>query len=254
MSVSAKAIRKMVAMGLDAAQIADLCEAIEEGFAKPVELSPAELLTPRQAQNVRAYARRQALKSAESALKNAEKTLNSAPAENAENLLKPAESQRFSAPLARREDNPSISVDPCRIDDEENASAWDRARLDGLASRLREEAGEALNAAAPDLLNLSPIVKLLKGGDGPRCELEADVIPALRVVAAKARKGSIRTWAYFRQAILTSRDERLAGAPAVVVVDFTARAQGPPAGSYAAVEAQQAAMRADVRRQLLEGS
>lgn len=241
MSLPTEALRIMAEYGLSVDQIIRLSAAIEGSI-------PVAAETPRQARNARYYQSKRLNKTSEtSEIKT--------PPGNGIKTIKTSETSETSeikTPLARVEDNLSKIVDTCRTDAEEDASAWDRARLDGLTRRLREEAGEALEATSPNLLNVSPIVRLLRGGEGPRCELEADVIPAIRVISAKARRGSIRSWDYFRQASLENRDARLSGAPAGIVVDFAARAQGPSPGSYAAEEAEQSRIRAEVRKRLLE--
>jgi hypothetical protein len=43
-------------------------------------------------------------------------------------------------------------------------------------------------------------------------DLTLDVEPAVRAVAARAQGRSIRSWAYFTQAVLDARDRRLSGA------------------------------------------
>ncbi|NEX95299.1 DUF1376 domain-containing protein, partial [Caulobacter sp. 17J65-9] len=95
-----------------------------------------------------------------------------------------------------------------------DARGWGRAELDRLERALRDAAGPALDAASPVLLNLAPILGLLTPGRGPPADLEADVLPAVRAVAARSRPGSVRGWGYFAETILTQRDRRLAGAPA----------------------------------------
>lgn len=104
-----------------------------------------------------------------------------------------------------------------------------RAYLDALESLLRETAGEALNAAAPKLAIVAPILALGRSGRGPRCELQLDVLPAIRACAAKVRPGSVVGWDFFRPAIVEARDKRLAAgdAPEVgAVIPF--RGVGPP--------------------------
>lgn len=89
-----------------------------------------------------------------------------------------------------------------------------RDELDGLQAGLRRAAGSAVNAASPGLLDLSPVVRLLRAGSGPACDVQADVIPTIQARSARAPPGSITSWAYFAPAIIEARDRRLSGAPA----------------------------------------
>lgn len=92
-----------------------------------------------------------------------------------------------------------------------SASAPGRPELDQLEADLRQAAGPALGVS-PKLMVVAPILGLLRPGDGPSCDLEADVLPAIRACSSKAKPGSVQTWAYFQGAIIAARDERLAGA------------------------------------------
>lgn len=93
--------------------------------------------------------------------------------------------------------------------------------LDGLSERLCEAAGIRDETASPGLLAVSEPLNWLRSG----CDLEADVLPTLKAVAAKKRGGPPKTWAYFSNAVFEARDRRLAPAPDVVP---RAVAQGPP--------------------------
>lgn len=94
----------------------------------------------------------------------------------------------------------------------ESARAIDKPFLDGLERELRAAAGTALNVASPSLLVLAPILAMLRPGHGPPCDVEADLLPTIRALAAKARPGSVQTWGYFVGAVTEARDRRLAGA------------------------------------------
>jgi hypothetical protein len=121
--------------------------------------------------------------------------------------------------------------------------AWDRASLDQLEKQLREAGGAALDATATDLFRLSPMIALLDAV--PPCDLELDVLPAVRAVAAGSKPSAIRRWTYFRPAIIKARDERLTPTPAVVV-DFQTGKARPGADD------RDPAVRAAVRAQLIE--
>lgn len=105
-----------------------------------------------------------------------------------------------------------------------------RSYLDQIEAVLRDAAAPAVNAAAPKLKIVSAILALGRSGKGPRCELQLDVLPAIRACAAKTRPGSVSGWEFFRPAILEARDRRLAQTPEVAdvarVVPF--RGIGPP--------------------------
>jgi hypothetical protein len=101
-----------------------------------------------------------------------------------------------------------------------SASAFEkptRETMDELHAQLAAALGPALasKAISPKLFDLSPILGLLRGGQGPPADLEADVLPTLKAAAARSSPGSIKTWAYFVPAIREARDRRLTGAPVV---------------------------------------
>jgi uncharacterized protein YdaU (DUF1376 family) len=95
----------------------------------------------------------------------------------------------------------------------EAAAARPQIDLIDLGRRLTEAAGDALAnpAAAPGLLNLATPASWLEQG----CDLELDVLPAVREVAARSRKGPIRSWVYFAQRVAETHHERTAPLPAV---------------------------------------
>lgn len=125
-----------------------------------------------------------------------------------------------------------------------------RAYLDKLEAVLRRACGAALasEAVAPRVRVLAPILALGKPGKGPRCELQADVLPIIQARAARCAPGSVKSWDFFREAILEARDRRLAGAPATADV-VALRSTGPPGGNIADREA---AKRAEAHRRVLE--
>lgn len=211
MSVCAAAIRKMVALGLDAGAIADLCEIIEDG----------QKSVPSTLEKRRAYDRERKRKSAVS---------TGIPPENAEGTdpVIPPEFHRNSTgnaeiPRARvRDNNPRLVDSLDNNTTQEYASAWpdafppSRADLDRLRDALFAAAGDAVDQTAPKIHVLSPILSLAKHGQGPPCDFEADVLAVIAGRSARARPGSIRSWEFFVQPILEARDRRLTQTPQIV--------------------------------------
>lgn len=77
-----------------------------------------------------------------------------------------------------------------------------------LSARLEEAAGACLKnpAATPGLLLMSEPRRWLDQG----CDLELDILPALRAVAAKRPPGSVGGWAYFTNAVADAKATRTA--------------------------------------------
>lgn len=95
-----------------------------------------------------------------------------------------------------------------------------RARADGLRSLpdlIAEAGGVALNPTCPATMILSPVHGWLASG----ADLDLDILPTIRAIAATASPHSIRTLTYFAGPVAKARDARLAGLP-------TVRATGPP--------------------------
>lgn len=90
----------------------------------------------------------------------------------------------------------------------------DRRYLDRLEGLLRSTGGKGLNQAAPNLMIVAPILALGRAGNGPACDLYADILPVIAARGGKASPGSIKAWDYFTEPIREARDRRLAGAPA----------------------------------------
>lgn len=145
----------------------------------------------------------------------------------------PVEFHRKSAPLARATENnlTTVVLEPNLTSP--NYDAPERATLDLLECQLTEAVGVALasKATAHKLFDLSPILGLLRSGDGPPCDLQADVLPTLRAAAARSSPGSIKTWAYFTGAIREARDRRLTGAPQVEAQPQGKRYERPDAST-----------------------
>lgn len=86
-----------------------------------------------------------------------------------------------------------------------------REELDQLECDLLNACnGAAANpAAAPSLLQLSEPLRWIEQG----CDLDADILPTVKARAAKAAKGSIRSWGYFTEAVAQAKANRLAPMP-----------------------------------------
>lgn len=84
----------------------------------------------------------------------------------------------------------------------------DAARdLNAISDLLFEAGGNAINRTTGNMEVLSdPLGWIEQGAD-----LEADILPTVRRMAAKARPQSIRSWGYFRDAVAEARDRRKRG-------------------------------------------
>lgn len=87
----------------------------------------------------------------------------------------------------------------------------DRAcdELDRLEGALRHAAGTILDPLATALSILDRPLAWAREG----CDLEMDVLPAIRAVAARASPGSVRSWKYFDRAVSDAKSRRLAPLP-----------------------------------------
>lgn len=196
--------------------------------------------TPRQERNRRYYEKR---KAEADRLKASENRLKASYSDASENRLKSSESVLNSdAPRACDKDITSNSVDRPNLTtlearDERDAGALDwpetdkpsRTYLDQLEAALRRAGGAGLQATAPNLCILGPILALGRSGNGPPCDLNADVLPVIAARCAKARPNSISQWGYFTEAIREARDRRLAGAPASQEISSHERPNSPAA-------------------------
>lgn len=84
-----------------------------------------------------------------------------------------------------------------------------KVELDRLEAALRAAAGGSLHVVSTALMVLSDPLRWLDQG----CDIERDVLPALRAVAERSRPGAVRTWGYFSEAVFEARDRRLAPPP-----------------------------------------
>lgn len=80
-----------------------------------------------------------------------------------------------------------------------------------LSRDLIKAGGDALAnpAASPGLLVLSDPLNWMSNG----CDLQTDILPAIRARCSRARPSSIRSWGYFTEAVFQARDNRLKPAP-----------------------------------------
>ena len=75
-----------------------------------------------------------------------------------------------------------------------------------------EAARPALIEANIPLMDYSRIRRWVEDKKNP-CDLELDVLPALKRIAANSKIAKVRGWGYFEPAVLENRDRRLAGLP-----------------------------------------
>jgi hypothetical protein len=132
-----------------------------------------------------------------------------------------------SAPIRspNRDPMPENGVDPItksQSQKSEEAAAPLRARAThdtGLwTARLTdatERAGKALRGTNPACKVYTALRNICEPAAGAPCDWEADVLPAIDVVAARAIRANRQfdTWEYVAQAALENRDKRLAGVP-----------------------------------------
>ncbi|MCM5558504.1 hypothetical protein [Pleomorphomonas sp. JP5] len=120
-----------------------------------------------------------------------------------------------SPPLSPTPPNtPPIS--PQTIPDEARDAPLDQGPVsepdyETLGRELANAGGRALvnPAGAPGLLVLSDPMNWIRNG----CDLQADILPAIRARCSRARPSSIRSWNYFTEAVYQARDNRLKPTP-----------------------------------------
>jgi uncharacterized protein YdaU (DUF1376 family) len=121
---------------------------------------------------------------------------------------KSAGQQRHSKPPAHAEQvlTPIPLPEPRQKEDTPQAqqplASRGRAELDRLESDLRE-AARAETDPSPGLMVLAPILGLLDAG----CDLNADVLPTVRALAARAKRRPT-TWDYYTAAIREANARR----------------------------------------------
>jgi uncharacterized protein YdaU (DUF1376 family) len=80
-----------------------------------------------------------------------------------------------------------------------------REDMELIRKRLLEAGGSAINEAYPGFLSLAEPIRWLDNG----CDLEADIVPAIKRAIASKRTGKIMAWSYFSAAVQEARDQRL---------------------------------------------
>lgn len=80
-----------------------------------------------------------------------------------------------------------------------------------VEAKLVEAAGAAIasQAIAPGLANVSPAFRWIEGG----CDLDLDILPTIRAIAAQKRRKPIVSWEYFTQAVVDAKAARSAPLP-----------------------------------------
>ena len=96
--------------------------------------------------------------------------------------------------------------------------------LDKLEATLRAAAGQALRAAAPQLFVMAAPQRWLSNG----ADLNRDVLPAVRSVAASAQPNSVASWEYFDRAVTQATTDRMNGRSRGDVDEFKSQAPLDP--------------------------
>lgn len=134
------------------------------------------------------------------------------PAVTAINEQPPVNRSYADRASARTEDRPPGDAARPAAANDPGPTGFDGAGdLDRLEAQLREAGGDALDATSPGLLVLTEPISWLAGG----CDLELDILPTVRGLAARARASpggtvrTIRAWRYFREAVFEAKARRL---------------------------------------------
>ena len=121
----------------------------------------------------------------------------------------------------RKKEEEKVVVVNARAQAPATADAFD---YENLQTFLTASAGKALAdpAKSPGLLVIGEVRGWMQNG----CDLQWDIGPAIRKVAARTKPGRVNAWAYFREAVFEARDLRVKRSPASVAngalpVEFT---------------------------------
>jgi hypothetical protein len=82
---------------------------------------------------------------------------------------------------------------------------------DQLLDKLMDAGGQAMAnmASCPGLMGMSEVHRWLEQS----CDLEKDVVPAIRSRAAKMKPGAVKSWAYFTDAVVSAKASRITPLP-----------------------------------------
>lgn len=86
-----------------------------------------------------------------------------------------------------------------------------------LLARVREAANIFDDGFPDGLTDVSMFRQMIEPEQGEPCDLESDILPAIRVCCERLREKqtTFKSWGYFHAAIIDNRDRRLSGLPAV---------------------------------------
>lgn len=92
---------------------------------------------------------------------------------------------------------------------EEGYDTTPQARERDLVAEMQEAAGPALDDTSPATHMPSEVRAWLDSG----ADFDLDVLPTIRARCSNRKPRSVRSWAYFTQAVTDARDRRLSGLP-----------------------------------------
>lgn len=153
-------------------------------------------------------------KSGESPAKVAEKSDRSAPKNSMKSTRGRAEKESLRGSKIEGNTTPSPIEDVAAREPAKPARmGGDSWSVTDLYNRLVEAAGDAL---CPISINLQMVAEP-RGWLNQGCDLDADILPAIAALSAKAPARSIRSWSYYARAVSEARARRERGLPAVKV-------------------------------------
>jgi hypothetical protein len=86
---------------------------------------------------------------------------------------------------------------------------------DELRKLLLTAGSPAIDDTAVKIHVIGPMLALLRPGTGPPCDLDADMLDVVRAKSKSRPPKTIRSWDFFREAIIEARDKRLQQNPKV---------------------------------------
>ena len=105
--------------------------------------------------------------------------------------------------------SPQMEDVGCRREEKVTDDISATSEFDRLADSLWEAGGAALDQTSTELMVLTRPLAWLEAG----CDLEADILPAIRAACARASPQRIRSWKYFEQPIADAKANRLKPMP-----------------------------------------